>query len=51
MGPTELEIRGLMVEAEGAGNLTASLPGAPCCSKPIGWGGVVIAPWKGWEWS
>lgn len=44
MGPTELEIRGVNVAAEGAGNLPASLPGAPCWSKPIGRGGVVIAP-------
>lgn len=47
MGPTELEIRGLMVEAEGAGTLQTSLPGTPCCNSPTEIDGAVIAPWKG----
>lgn len=47
MGPTELEMSGLVAEmVGGVGNLPAGLPGTPCWSKPRGW-----ALWKGWAHS
>ena len=47
MGLTELEISGLMPEAEGAGNLPDSLPADPCRGCPAGWAGVDEAQEKG----